>query len=274
MSRQPVDTGTDELLCEISERVATITFNRPEKRNALSENLSPALRALMPVLDVDPDVRCILLTGAGSAFCSGGDVSQMGGGALASSQQSHEARVEHLRGRQRTLTQKLYELKTPTVAALPGAAAGAGMSLALACDIRVAAESAFITAGFGRIGLSGDHGGSWLLTRLVGPALAKELYFTSRRVQAQEAKALGLINTIYPDESFRADAFEFAKSIAAGPPIALKYMKEHINQAPFLRASEAFDLEAEHLMRTAATEDHQEAVDAFMQKREPNFNGR
>ena len=140
--------------------------------------------------------------------------------------------------------------------------------------MRVAAESAFITAAFGRIGLSGDHGGSWLLTRLVGPALAKELYFTSRRVDAEEAKSLGLVNAIYPGDTFRSQAFEFAKRVASGPPIAMKYMKEHINQAQFLRAGEAFDLEAEHLMRTAATEDHKEAVAAFMAKREPEFKGR
>ena len=120
----------------------------------------------------------------------------------------------------------------------------------------------------------GDHGGSWLLTRLVGPAIAKELYFTSRRVAAEEAKSLGLFNAVYPDDSFRTQALEFAKSVAAGPPIAMKYMKEHINQAQFLRPGEAFDLEAEHLMRTVATEDHKEAVAAFMEKREPEFKGR
>ncbi|MGR8949626.1 MAG: enoyl-CoA hydratase-related protein [Gammaproteobacteria bacterium] len=272
MSSRSLDTGTTELLCEVTDHVATVTFNRPEKRNALSDNLSPALRTILPALDNDSDVRCIMITGAGTAFCAGGDVSQMGGGALAN--EPFEARVEKLRQRQRTLTQKLYELKTPTVAALPGAAAGAGMSIALACDLRVAAKSAFITAAFGRIGLSGDHGGSWLLTRLVGPALAKELYFTSRRVPAAEAKELGLINTVYADDTFRSEAFEFAKSIAMSAPIALRYMKEHINQAQFLRAPEAFDLEAEHLMRTAETKDHQEAVDAFLAKREPVFKGR
>ena len=274
MSSRAIDTGTSELLCEVSDNVATVTLNRPEKRNALSDKLSPALRQLLPMLDEDNDVRCVMLTGAGTAFCAGGDVSQMGDGALAKTPRSFEDNVENLRQRQRTLTQKLYELKTPTVAALPGAAAGAGMSLALACDMRVAAESAFITAAFGRIGLSGDHGGSWLLTRLVGPALAKELYFTSRRVDAEEAKSLGLVNAIYPGDTFRSQAFEFAKRVASGPPIAMKYMKEHINQAQFLRAGEAFDLEAEHLMRTAATEDHKEAVAAFMAKREPEFKGR
>ena len=109
---------------------------------------------------------------------------------------------------------------------------------------------------------------------MVGPALAKELYFTSRRVDAEEAKSLGLVNAIYPGDTFRSQAFEFAKRVASGPPIAMKYMKEHINQAQFLRAGEAFDLEAEHLMRTAATEDHKEAVAAFMAKREPEFKGR
>lgn len=258
----------------MADQVATITLNRPEKRNALSDKMSPALRELLLKADSDPNIRCVLLTGAGSAFCAGGDVSQMGGGALSDEQESFETRVEKLRVRQRTLTQRLYELKTPTVAALPGAAAGAGMSLALACDMRVTASSGFITAAFGRIGLSGDHGGSWLLTRLVGPAIAKELYFTSRRVHADEALRLGLVNAIYPDETFREQAHSFAASIAAGPPIAIGYMKEHINQAQHFRAGEAFDNEAEHLMRCAQSDDHKQAVEAFMQKREPLFKGR
>lgn len=269
-----IDTGTDQLLCTVEDAVATITLNRPEKRNALSDVLSPALRTLLLEVDANTAVRCVLLTGAGSAFCAGGDVSQMGGGALANEKDSFETRVQNLRLRQRSLTQRLYELKTPTVAALPGAAAGAGMSLALACDIRVAASSAFITAAFGRIGLSGDHGGSWLLTRLVGPAIAKELYFTSRRVFSDEAHRLGLLNAVYPDATFREDALTFAKTVAAGPPIAMGYMKEHINQAQHLRVGEAFDLEAEHLMRCATSEDHQEAVEAFLEKREPKFSGR
>ena len=269
-----LNTGTDQVLCDVREGVATITLNRPEKRNALSDVLSPALRELLLILDDDEEVKSVLLTGAGSAFCAGGDVSQMQGGALASSTESFEDKVQNLRHRQRTLTQRLFELSKPTIAALPGAAAGAGMSLALACDMRVAAKSAFITAAFGRIGLSGDHGGSWLLTRLVGPAIAKELYFTSRRVHADEAQRLGLVNTIYSDETFREDAFNFAKSVAAGPPIAMRYMKEHINKAQHLRAAEAFELEAEHLIRSAASEDHQEAVQAFMEKREPKFSGR
>ncbi len=269
-----LDTGTEQLLCDLHDGVATVTLNRPEKRNALSDVLSPALRELLLTLDADPAVRCLLLTGAGTAFCAGGDVSQMQGGALANSPQSFEDKVHDLRLRQRTLTQRLYEFSKPTIAALPGAAAGAGMSLALACDMRVAAKSAFITAAFGRIGLSGDHGGSWLLTRLVGPAIAKELYFTSRRVHTDEAQRLGLLNAIYPDDTFREDAFAFAISVAAGPPVAMRYMKEHINKAQHLRAGEAFDLEAEHLIRSAGTEDHNEAVQAFLEKREPKFSGR
>ena len=212
-----IDTGTDQLLCTVEDAVATITLNRPEKRNALSDVLSPALRTLLLEVDANTAVRCVLLTGAGSAFCAGGDVSQMGGGALANEKDSFETRVQNLRLRQRSLTQRLYELKTPTVAALPGAAAGAGMSLALACDIRVAASSAFITAAFGRIGLSGDHGGSWLLTRLVGPAIAKELYFTSRRVFSDEAHRLGLLNAVYPDATFREDALHLCKNSCRRP---------------------------------------------------------
>ena len=192
-----VGTGTDELLCEVDDGVALITFNRPDKRNALSETLTPALRAVLPELDRRRDVRCVMLTGAGPAFCAGGDVSQMGGNRLATGdERSLEEKVAELEQRQRTLTLRLFEMKTPTIAALPGAAAGAGMSIALACDLRIAAASAFVTAAFGRIGLSGDYGGSWLLSRLVGTAVAKDMYFTSRRVGAEEGLKLGLFNRV------------------------------------------------------------------------------
>lgn len=275
MTATPIDTGTNELLCTVADGVATVTLNRPHKRNALSDQLTPALRAILPVLEADEDVRCIVITGAGSAFCAGGDVSQMGAGKLVGAKtRSLEDKVRELQHKQRTLTLRLHDLKTPTIAALPGAAAGTGLSIALACDLRIATESAFVTTGFGNIGLSGDYGGSWLLTRLVGPAIAKDLYFTGRRVSASEAHALGIINKVAPDEAFADDVRETAARIAAGPPIALQYMKDHINRALSIDLATCLDMEAEHLLRCAQTDDHREAVSAFMEKRAPLFNGR
>ncbi len=275
MSPTSIDTGTTELLCELSDGVATITLNRPDKRNALSETLTPALRAILPLLDADQRVRCIVLTGAGSAFCAGGDVSQMGGGKLVDGpDRSFEDKVRELQHKQRTLTLRIHELKKPILAALPGPAAGAGFSIAMACDLRVASASAFVTTGFGNIGLSGDYGGSWFLNRLVGPSVTKDLYFTGRRVNAEQGLALGIFNAVFPDEGFAEAVAKMATRIAAGPPIAIGYMKEHINRAAAIDLGAALDMEAEHLLRCAQTADHREAVAAFMAKRQPVFNGR
>jgi enoyl-CoA hydratase/carnithine racemase len=266
-----LDTGTDELLCAIDSGVATITLNRPEKRNALSDRLTPALRNVLPVLEADTDVRVIVLTGAGKAFCSGGDVSGMG---ERRAPVTTEAAIRRLQHGQETLTLRLFDLTKPTIAALPGAAAGAGMSIALACDLRIAAESAIVTTAFANIGLSGDYGGSWLLTRLVGTAKAKELYFTSRRVTAAEALTLGIVNEVVSDDRLMARTKELAGQIAAGPPIALGYMKENLNRAIGADLKTALALEADRMVRCNRTEDHKEAVRAFLEKRKPVFSGK
>ena len=266
-----IHTGTEELLCAVDGAIATITLNRPEKRNALSDRLTPALRQVLPILEADPDVRVVVLTGAGKAFCSGGDVGGMGERRAPS---TVESAIRTLQRGQEALSLRLFELAKPTIAALPGAAAGAGMSIALACDLRVAAESAFFTTAFANIGLSGDYGGSWFLTRLVGTARAKELYFTARRIPATEALTLGLVNEVVPDDRLMARAGELAKVIAAGPPIALGYMKENLNRALGADLKTALAMEADRMVRCNRTEDHREAVRAFLEKRQPTFVGR
>jgi enoyl-CoA hydratase/carnithine racemase len=225
-------------------------------------------------VEADPAVRCVILTGAGRAFCAGGDVSGMGRGADDAPQPTLEDAIRKLQQRQETLTLRLWDLAKPTIAALPGPAAGAGMCIALACDLRIAARSAFITTGFGNIGLSGDYGGSWLLTQLIGVARAKALYFTGRRVGADEGLALGLFDEVVADEELRSRAQSLAASIAAGPPIALRYMKENLNRALQVDLRSALAMEADRTVRCTRTDDHQEAVLAFMSKRKPNFSGR
>lgn len=278
LAAKTLDTGTDQLLCDIENGVATITLNRPDKRNALSNELTPALRQTLLAVEADPAVRCVVITGAGKAFCSGGDVSGMGGGAPAvpsdAPRPTLEDAVRRLQHGQETLTLRLFDLAKPTIAALPGAAAGAGMSIALACDLRIAASSAFITSAFANIGLSGDYGGSWLLTQLVGVARAKELYYTSRRVGAEEALALGIFNEVVPDDALMARTRSLAESIAAGPPIALRYMKENLNRAVGVDLRSALALEADRMVRCTRTDDHREAVQAFIGKRKPTFQGR
>ena len=268
---ESIETGTDQLLCSLEERVATITLNRPEKRNALSDELTPALRELLLVVERDPRVRCVVITGAGRAFCSGGDVSGMGGGA--SSGIPLEYGIRNLQHRQETLTLRLHELAKPTIASLPGPAAGAGLSIALACDIRIAAQSAFITTAFANIGLSGDYGGSWFLTKLVGSAVAKELYYTADRVSAEECLRLGLVNRVVPDAELARETQALAQRIASGPPVALGYMKENLNRAIREDLRTCLAMEADRMTRCFQTQDTREAVRAFMEKRKPEFKG-
>ena len=193
-----IDTGTDELLCAIDQRVATITLNRPEKRNALSDNLTPALRQTLLDLETNNDVGCIVITGTGNAFCAGGDIGGMAGNRSEEPgpRPTMQNRIRTLIHKQETLSMRLFNHAKPTIAALPGVAAGAGFCIALACDIRIAAASTFVTTAYRNIGFSGDYGGSWLLNQLVGPAKTKELFFTGRRVQSDEAFALGIFNQV------------------------------------------------------------------------------
>ncbi len=267
-----IDTGTEELLCEVDDRVATVTLNRPHKKNSLSDALTPALRETLLILEAHPDVGCVLLTGAGDAFCSGGDVSGMGGSEGRS--KTPDERVAELIRKQESLTLRLYELAKPTVAALPGAAAGAGLSIALACDLRVASANAFVVTAFANIGLSGDYGASWFLNRLLGQSKAKELMYLSERVAADECHRLGLVNAVYGEESFREDAYDYAHKLAHGPGIALARMKRNINRGALQGLRETLAMEAEHMVMSFQTEDAREAITAFSEKRRPAFKSR
>ena len=272
-----IDTGTTELLCELADGVATITLNKPHKRNALGDVLTPALRATLLALEEDTRCGAVVITGAGRAFCAGGDISGMGGGgsteATDQPKPTTEDRVRGLVRKQETLTLRLHELAKPTLAALPGPAAGAGLSIALACDMRLMADSAFVTTAFANIGLSGDYGGSWLLTQLVGPAIAKELYMTARRVGAEECLALGIANRVTSFDTLQQETHALAKQIANGPRTAIRYMKENLNRALTADFRTCLAMEADRMVRVGATADHREAVRAFIEKREPRFEG-
>src|SRR6195952_4584903 len=269
-----IDTGTDELLCAIRDRVAVITLNRPEGRNALSDRLTPALRTMIKTCGENPDVGALLITGAGTAFGSGGDVKGMGAHrdpkrlAL-----SYDEKVADLQERQRLLTGALISVRKPTIAALPGPAVGARPAIAMACDIRVAAESAFVSTGYLKVGLSGDYGIAWLLTRLVGSSRARELMFTSEKVDARRAEVIGLVNRVGPDDKMQSEAFALAKSMAEGPTIAIRYMKDNLDEALMFDFATARDHEAERMVRCTMTADHREAVQAFIEKRKAVFKG-
>jgi 2-(1,2-epoxy-1,2-dihydrophenyl)acetyl-CoA isomerase len=271
-----LETGTDHLQVQTEGRVVVLTFNRPEARNALTPDMYDGFDRILPAVAADPAVGCLLVTGAGGAFCAGGDVKAMasrqaGGSAPATSM---EARVDDLRRRQEAVSLALHELPKPVVGAIPGPAAGAGLSIALACDVRIMADSAFLTTAFAKVGFSGDFGGSWFLSQLVGTASARELYFTARRVAADEALSLGLVNRVVPAERFEADALAFAHELASGPPIAHRLMKENLNRALHHDLKECLAAEAVAMVRTGQTEDHQEAARAFVDKRQPEFRGR
>jgi enoyl-CoA hydratase/carnithine racemase len=270
-----IDTGTDELVCVIRDRVAIITLNRPQARNSLSDHLTPALRTMIRTCGENPDVGVLLITGAGTAFCSGGDVKGMGAYRdKKKTDMSYDEKVADLQERQRLLTGALVSVRKPTIAALPGPAAGAGLAIAMACDIRIAAASAFISTGYLRVGLSGDYGIAWLLTRLVGTSRARELMFTAEKVDAERCERIGLFNRVVPDDRLQEEAFALAKSMAEGPTLALRYMKDNLDEALLFDFATARDHEAERLVRLTTTADHREAVQAFIEKRKAVFTGK
>jgi enoyl-CoA hydratase/carnithine racemase len=275
MTEITVETGTSELLCAVRGRVAIITLNRPEVRNALSDDLTPALRSMIKTCGENPEVGALLITGAGTAFCAGGNIKGMGAHRDKKTLElSYDERVADLQERQRLLTGALIAVRKPTIAALPGPAVGAGLAIAMACDIRIAAQSAFVSTGYLRVGLSGDYGIAWLLTRLVGTARARELMFTADKVDAARCEAIGLVNRVVPDARLQEEAFAMAQSMAEGPTIALRYMKDNLDEAVLFDFSTARDHEAVRLVRTTMTADHREAVQAFIEKRKPVFTGK
>jgi 2-(1,2-epoxy-1,2-dihydrophenyl)acetyl-CoA isomerase len=188
--------------------------------------------------------------------------------------QSIDARIHRQRLNQRQTSGRIWDMPKPTIAAIPGPAAGAGLSLALACDLRYAVEGAFLTTAFARVALSGDYGGTWFLSRLVGTAKARELYYFSERVSAAEALSLGLVNAVFSAEAFDEEVTARARRLAAGPRTTYRYMKENLNRAVHGDLAESLDLEVTHHIHSGLTEDHREAARAFVEKREPKFGGR
>ena len=270
-----LDTGTDQLLARREDGVVVLSFNRPEVRNALGDVVSPALRKMLAGLRDDPEARCVVVTGVGKAFCAGGDVKGMG--ARSGGDAPRPSRAEIIADqteRQRALTGALYALPQPTIAALPGPAAGAGMSIAMACDLRIAAESAFVTTGFANVGLSGDYGLSFFLTQLVGTSRARELFFTGERVGATRCLELGLVNRVVPDDRLMEETLDLARGLAAGPTQAFARMKRNLDAARREDLATVLALEAEGTVDSAGTADHREAVRAFVEKRPPRFEGR
>ncbi|MBE1281828.1 MAG: enoyl-CoA hydratase [Rhodobacteraceae bacterium] len=275
MTTETIETGTEHLLCKVEGHIATLTLNNPSSRNAMSGEMTQAMAEMLPRLADDAAIRVLVVTGAGGAFCSGGDVTGLAESLNpVSGTPDRDMMIKTLRKAQNDLLLPLFNFPKPTVAALPGPAAGAGLGLALACDLRVAVDTTFLTPAFGKIGLSGDFGGSWLLSALLGPARAKEIYFLSKRITAQEALELGLINRVASELEFPSLVGELASELAAQAPLALSRMKANHNLALCTDLETTLDQEAEHMVDTLLSKDHRAAAQAFLQKQNPTFTGR
>jgi 2-(1,2-epoxy-1,2-dihydrophenyl)acetyl-CoA isomerase len=272
---EKIDSTPAHLLSSLKGGVLTLTLNRPEARNAMSESMNQALAEQLAWAELEPSVKCIVLTGAGKGFCAGGDVKGMAERQGDSKQAiTVDEAIYRQRVNQRATAGRLFKMPKPTLAVLPGAAAGAGLALALACDLRLMSRTAILTTAFARVGFSGDYGGTYFLTQLVGSAKARELYYFSERVSAEEALRLGLTNWVCEPEDLLARTQEIAGRLANGPSIAYRYMKENLNRAMAGDVDECLDLEATHHIHCVATDDYRDAVRAFVEKREPVFHGR
>jgi 2-(1,2-epoxy-1,2-dihydrophenyl)acetyl-CoA isomerase len=267
---------SDVVLTATEDAVRIITMNRPESLNAMTPEMLDALARVAAEAADDPEIRCVVITGAGRAFCAGGDVKAMAasneraatgnGGGLVS-------RVDVLR-QQEEVSRLLHEMPKPTIAAVNGVAAGAGLSVALAADLRIASDQARFTTAFAKVGFSGDFGGTWLLQRLVGPMRARELYFLSDILDANRALELGIVSRVVPHDQFWAETMALARRLASGPTLAYGRMKDNFVYGETNTFADTLTREAENMIASGQTEDHRNAARAFVEKREPVFRGR
>ncbi|WP_075790834.1 enoyl-CoA hydratase [Massilia putida] len=280
------DKSEQLVLEHLEDGVLTLTLNRPERLNALNPPLMRALTDAVKAAAVNHQARVVVLTGAGKAFCAGGDI----GGkpekknltpeeeAAAAERAARRppdnvaSRIDWLRGNMEA-AQVLYEMGKPTIAMIRGATVSVGMALAAACDFRVVSERASFTTAFIKVGLTGDYGASWFLTRLLGNARARELMLLSDTVDARRADALGMVSRLVPDEELENATLDLARRLAAGPPVAYRFMKKNLAAAAEASLADLLDLEARHMVLAAQTADHREAVKAFAEKRPPVFTG-
>jgi 2-(1,2-epoxy-1,2-dihydrophenyl)acetyl-CoA isomerase len=267
-----LDPGTDEVRAHVEDGVAVVALHRPERRNALTPTMLAGLGRVLADVEVDDDVGAVLLTGSGGAFCAGGDVHAMaaqGLGRLTPAQAAEQQRRD-----ERAVCGRLWRMPKPTLAALPGAAAGGGLGIALACDLRYASDRAVLTTSFAKVGLSGDYGVAWFLPRLVGTARARELMYFADRLDAAAARDAGLVNGVLPHDELESEVLDRARRLAAGPRVALGLMKRNLALALTTDLEEFLDVEVAHHVATKQTADHAEASRAFVERRPPRFAGR
>ena len=261
-----------DLLKSVEDGVMKIVLNRPEAMNALSRDMLNDFGAALEEADSSRDIGCVVVRGAGDrAFCAGGDVKSMASGTR-DQDKTFEDKVGDIRIRMR-VSELLHEMGKPTIAMVNGVAAGAGLSIALAADMRFAGKSARMTTAFAKVGFSGDFGSHYFLHKLVGTAKARELYFTAEILNAEQIEKLGLANRVIEDDKLDGETMAFARKLAAGPRVAWWHVKKNMKVAEEGSLSEALDSEAARMIRTGETEDHKEAARAFVEKRAPVFKG-
>ena len=287
MADPSTDSGQDDVLFEKrADGVALITLNRPDSLNAMGGQLMPMLAQYLDQCRRDGDVRAVVLTGAGRAFCAGGDVKAMGrrpnnaesgdgsnSGQPASMISALDEGVAGLRESQLATSYVLHTMPKPTIGMINGHAVGAGFSLALACDMRIASDRAKVGTAFRNVGLSGDFGGSFYLQRLVGSGKARELYFTAEILDAEEALRIGIVNRVVPHDKLAEETLAFAAKLAAGPTRTFARMKENLNLATHVDLKALLDHEALNMRLSGMSNDSREAVRAFIEKRDPKFAG-
>jgi 2-(1,2-epoxy-1,2-dihydrophenyl)acetyl-CoA isomerase len=261
------------ILLEKENGILTLTLNRPDRLNALNEQMAEELIEALEAVDQDEEVRVLVITGAGRAFCSGADVRDRFL-TLIEQRKRGEEKVVHLGGFAERCCLALRKLRQPVIASINGAAVGFGCTFALACDIRLASEEARMGMVFVRVGLTPEFGSTYFLPRLVGIAKACELVFSGKIIDAREAREIGLVNQVVPPEQLRAATYELAKSIAEGPPLAIQLAKRGLYQGLDNDLLTQLQFESFALNVCRATDDHEEGARAFLEKRKPVFKGR
>jgi 2-(1,2-epoxy-1,2-dihydrophenyl)acetyl-CoA isomerase len=261
---------TDSLHFEIADGIATITLNRPERMNAFTWEMIDAWAAALTECRTDDTVSVVIVTGSGKAFCSGGDIGEM----QKRGDRTPLERKTELEGHVHKIPLALEALDKPVIAAINGAATGAGLDLALMADLRIAAESARLGETYVKVGLVPGAGGAWFLPRLVGTAKALELFWTGDIIDAREAERIGLVNRVVPDAELMTTTRALAQRIAGGPPLSIRLIKRAVKEGLRSDLRSALDLISSHYAVVAGSADHREAVAAYLEKRKPVFTGR
>lgn len=261
---------TDDIRLDVTDGVATITLDRPEKMNALSEGINRGVDLALEEISERDDTRCVVVEGAGDAFCAGGDVSGM---AERGEQRGYERAAQITEGAS-SVAQRLHEFELPTIARVDGYCFGAGVGVALANDVVLASEDAWFSLAFRNVGLTLDYGTTYFVTQAVGPYKAKEIALTGERVSGERADEMGLVNHAYPAAEFDERFEEYVQAVANGPTVALEFTLRNIDRAARRTLEEAIEAESEAQVLASETDDHEEGVTAFQENRDPDFQGR